>query len=72
MQIRSIFSYQYPIQQGSCTAGVALFTLCAGRLRRTCTNLPSAPIDVHCHFAALGGRSPPLGSPYGRAGTAQP
>ena len=24
MQIRSIFSYQYPIRQGSCTAGVAL------------------------------------------------
>ena len=51
MQVRSFFSYQYPIQQGSCTAGVALFTLCAGRLRRRiCANLPSA----------LGGRSPPL------------
>ena len=63
MQIRSFFSYQYPIQQGSCTAGVALFTLWAGQLRRRiCANLPSA----------LGGRSPPLGSPYGRAGTAQP
>ena len=35
MQIRSIFSYQYPIRQGSCTAGVALFTLWAAGLAPT-------------------------------------
>ena len=39
MQIRSIFSYQYPIRQGSCAAGVALFTLWAGRAKPA----PTAP-----------------------------
>ena len=46
--------------KGGCAAGFAL----------TCPLRQAAapPIDPRCNFGAPGGRSPPLGSPYGRAG----